>query len=250
MRGEGKEMLEAKFVQLITELFDGIAKFFDKFRSRNCVQLELYKHKIERLERDIKHVLEKIGHLTLKARHIDSDEASSEEIEEIEARLKKLKEHVVKLTYKLFKIIDEFFKKNSHIKDREFCAARNLYNHIKWSVIRVLKELKESHHRHPHKHHDWKKPDYEESNENSSPESESESSESSEEKENEKESHELEGHHGIDSRKHFKRVVKHLLKNIADFYRKCVEKKQKQLNEIKKHIFKIKFELIKLLKRV
>lgn len=177
----------------------------------------------------------------------DDDSSSSEEnetyeIESIEESLEKAKCNWNKLAEKLFRIIDAFFEANSHINEVEFCEYKKAYYKVKWNIIRVLAELKERNHRRQH-HHDLKKiRDSDESSEYSD-----ESSESNESKES-RDSREW--GEKIESKRHFKRVVRYLLKSTEEFYRKCVERRQKELNELKRNIHKIKIELVKLLKKV
>jgi hypothetical protein len=213
---------EAQAISLFNELFEGLGKFFEKFKNR-CLHLESYKHKVEKIEHELRKLIDKIIKLTCEQKKLDSEE--SEEIEEIEEKLAKLKAQFEKLAIKLFKTIDAFFKKNSHIKDREFCAYRKAYYKLKCKIIRLLKELKEI---------DAVKETHHEYHETESVE-------------NSDESYEL---GKIESRRHFKQLVKYLLKNIEEYYRKCLEKRQKDLNEIKRNIYKIKCELMKLLKKV
>lgn len=227
---------------LYCELFDGLASFFDKFKNRNCLHLEWFKHKSERIEDEIRQLGAKIVRLREKLQRLDSDD-DSEEIEQVLGRrLRKLSHQLEKLTVKLFRTIDEFFRKNAHIKDREFCAYKTAYESLKWQLTRVLRELKEA---------------CEKTEPKSSEEAESSSlmsDEDDDQEENNNNEHRPTNHQGwikkIDNKKHFKRVVKYLLKSIESFYRKCVVRRQREINHLKNEIIRLKFELVKLLKKV
>lgn len=233
-------------MDLFCELFEGLHTFFERFKHRNCLHLEAYKHKIARIEHELRETGEKIVKLRqkLNKRHHHNSDSDSES-DEIEAKLhqlRKLSHHLEKLTLKLFRTIDEFFEVNAHVQDSDFCAYRKAYEKLKWQLVRVLKELKEacsSAPRRPNKEDDDGTSDESSEEEESSSSSSSSSDESSEEWEKK-----------IDNKKNFKRVVKYMLKNIEDYYRKCVERRQREINRIKKDIIRIKFELVKLLKKV
>lgn len=228
-------------MDLFCELFEGLHTFFERFKHRNCLHLEAYKHKIARIEHELRETGEKIVKLRQKLNkrhhHTSDEDSDSDEIEAKLHRLQKLSHHLEKLTLKLFRTIDEFFEVNAHIQDSDFCAYRKAYEKLKWQLVRVLKELKEA--CSPNKWSDKEEDDSK--SDESSEESSSSKSDSDESEEWEKK---------IDNKKHFKRVVKYMLKNIEDYYRKCVERRQREINRIKKDIIRIKFELVKLLKKV
>lgn len=73
-------------MSLFCELFEGLSSFFEKFKNRNCLHLDFFKHKIEKLEKEIRGVGKKIMKLKEKIKHTDSDSSSEESDEDEEEK--------------------------------------------------------------------------------------------------------------------------------------------------------------------